>query len=148
MNRFCEMKVKVLKLHSDGALPTRGSIGAAGYDLRSLTNETVEAGEVKLIPTGIAVQIPSGTQLEIRSRSGLAKKGIFVINSPGTVDEDYIGPVCVLLANFTKTTFLVEKGDRIAQAVLMPYFPMEFEIVEELSPTERGEGGYGSTGIK
>lgn len=142
------MKVKVKFLHEDGKLPFRGTPGAAGYDL--FANETVkiEPGRIVLIPTGLSVELPEGTQLEIRTRSGLGKKGIFVINSPGTIDEDYRGPLGIMLANFSTNTFLVEKGDRIAQAVLMPYIPMEFEVVEELGNTVRGEGGFGSSGTK
>ena len=142
------MKVKVKVLHEDAKLPLRGTSGAAGYDLYANETVKIESGRVVNVPVGLSMEIPAGTQLEIRTRSGLGKKGIFVINSPGTVDEDYRGPIGVMLMNTTGQTFLVEKGDRIAQAILMPYYTMEFEVVEELSDTQRGEGAYGSTGMK
>jgi dUTP pyrophosphatase len=142
------MQVKVKVLHEDAKLPTRGTSGAAGYDVYA--NETVKIvpGGIGKVAVGFAVEIPQGTELQVRSRSGLSSKGIFVINAPGTIDEDYRGPVGILVANFSTQTFVVEKGDKIAQLVLAPYYPMEFEIVDELSSTDRGVGGFGSTGVK
>lgn len=144
------MKVKVIN-KSKNALPEYGSIGAAGMDLRADIIEPVvlKPLERKLIPTGLYMEIPAGYEVQIRPRSGLAvKHGITVLNTPGTVDSDYSGNVGVCLVNLSNEDFVVEPGDRIAQMVLAKYETVEWEVVDVLSKTERGEGGFGSTGVK
>ena len=105
--------------------------------------------ERRLIPTGLYIALPEGFEAQIRPRSGLAlKKGITVLNSPGTVDADYRGEVGVLLINLSQEDFVIEDGERIAQMVISRHEQIEFKIVEELDETERGAGGYGHTGVK
>ena len=100
------------------------------------------------VPTGLAIALPSGTEAQIRPRSGLAlKKGITCLNTPGTIDSDYRGEIKIILANLGDQTFMVRHGDRIAQMVIAPYIRAELHLVEELGGTERGAGGFGSTGI-
>jgi dUTP pyrophosphatase len=100
-----------------------------------------------MFPTGFAVEVPQGYELQVRSRSGLAKQGLFVTNSPGTIDSDYRGEICVLLSNLDPNrSYTVNRGDRIAQLVLCEVPRLSIQEVEELSSTERGEGGFGSTG--
>lgn len=123
---------------------------SAGMDISAYLEEPVliKAGEYKLIPTGIYLEIPVGYEVQIRARSGLPiKKGIGLINGIGTIDADYRGEICVGLINFSKEDFTVNSGDRIAQMVLNKFETIEFEVVEKLSETERGEGGFGSTGL-
>ena len=109
----------------------------------------VAPGEVKLIPTGFKLAIPRGFEVQVRPRSGLAiRHGVTVLNAPGTVDSDYRGEVCIILANFGKEPFTVERGMRIAQLVVQRVERAEITEVEELPPTERGEGGFGSSGLK
>lgn len=145
------MPSSIFAVLKEGAfLPEYKTSGAAGADLRAFINEPVilKPMERKLIPTGISVELPKGFELQVRPRSGLAlKHGITVLNAPGTVDSDYRGELCVLLINLGAEDFKIEKGDRIAQAVVAPFTPAEFIAVDTLSKTERGKGGYGSTGI-
>jgi dUTP pyrophosphatase len=145
--------VKFVKRHPDAQLPTYGSAGAAGADVRSVERRFLEPGERTLVPTGLDCIIPAGYELQVRPRSGLAlKNGVTVVNSPGTVDEDYRGSLGVILINHGETGFWVELGDRIAQIVVAPVTRALFEFAteEELeaAATERGAGGYGSTGVK
>lgn len=133
-------------------LPTRGSEKASGLDLYSIDTRTLKAGERYTFDTGLSIELPEGYEAQVRSRSGMASKhGVFVLNSPGTVDEDYRGRMKVILFNSnppaTKRHFLVEEGMRIAQLVIQPIERFEPEWVEELSETERGEDGFGSTGL-
>lgn len=132
------------------AVPVYASQGASGADLAAAEDMVIPAGEVRMVPTGLSVQIPVGFEIQVRSRSGLAaKEQVFVLNSPGTVDSDYRGEVKVILANFGTKPYEVKKGARIAQAVLCPVYQAMFEPVEtrdELEETERGTGGFGSTG--
>ena len=124
---------------------------SAGLDLRANNDEpiVIEVGKFKLIPTGLYIALPVGFEAQIRPRSGLAlKKGITVLNAPGTVDADYRGEVGVILMNCGNEPFVVEKGERIAQMVIARHEQAEFEFVEELDETERGAGGYGHTGVK
>lgn len=132
-------------------LPKYQTAQSAGMDLRANINAPVliKPLDRKLIPTGLHIALPEGYEAQIRPRSGLAiKNGITIINTPGTIDPDYTGDVGVILVNISNEDFVVQPGDRIAQMVINKFEQAEFEIVEELDETERGEGGYGHTGIK
>jgi dUTP pyrophosphatase len=134
---------------SNNELPTYATKGSAGMDLRANLQEDVviAPGERKLISTGLKISLPDGYEAQIRPRSGLAlKKGVTVLNSPGTVDSDYIGDIGVILINHGEESFTVSNGDRIAQMVIAKHETVEFEQVESLDETERGSGGFGSTG--
>ena len=132
-------------------LPKHQTSQSAGMDLRANIDAPVllKPLDRKLIPTGLHIALPEGYEAQIRPRSGLAiKKGITVINTPGTIDPDYRGDIGVVLVNISNEGFVVQPGDRIAQMVINKFEQAEFEFVEELDETERGEGGYGHTGIK
>jgi len=132
----------------DLPLPTRQTPGSAGLDLYSKINITIKKGERVLVPTGIRIALPFGYEAQIRPRSGLALKyGVTVLNAPGTVDADYRGEVCVLLINLGTEDFAINRGDRIAQMVITKVEMIQFEKVEELPDSQRGTGGYGSTGV-
>ena len=144
------MKVKVLN-RSKHALPRYQTPMSAGLDLRANLDEPVllKPLERKLIPTGLYMELPCGYEAQIRPRSGLAlKKGITVLNSPGTIDADYRGEICVILVNLSADDFRVEDGERICQMVIARHEQAELEAVELLSETERGAGGFGHTGEK
>ncbi|WP_277632399.1 dUTP diphosphatase [Avrilella dinanensis] len=144
------MKINVIN-KSQHALPSYETFASAGMDLRANLSEPViiEPMERALIPTGLFMEIPVGYEAQVRPRSGLAlKKGITCLNSPGTIDADYRGEIGVILANLSKETFVVENGERIAQMVIAKHERAEWTEVEELSTTERGAGGFGSTGVK
>ena len=141
------MKLKIKKLNKDAIIPAYQTSLAAGFDLHSIEDCIIKPMERKLIKTGLAFEIEEGYEVQIRPRSGLAfKHGITVLNSPGTIDADYRGEIMVLLINLGSEEFEIKKGERIAQAVVSPVVQAEFEEVEELSQTKRGEGGFGSTG--
>ena len=141
------MKIKVKKLSPDAIIPKYQTMEAAGFDLHSLDDVILKKGERVLISTGLSFEIEKGYEIQIRPRSGLAYKyGISVLNTPGTIDSDYRGEIKVLLINFSDQDFEIKKGDRIAQAVVKEVIQAEFEEVETLSETERGAGGFGSTG--
>jgi len=145
------MKLRIQRLpHAAGlALPEYATAGAAGMDLLAAVGDPVSVppGGRKLIPTGLRIAIPEGHELQIRPRSGLAlKHGITLPNTPGTIDSDYRGELGVILLNTGSEAFVVERGMRIAQAVLAPVLRAEWEEVAELDSTARGEGGFGSTG--
>jgi len=146
------MKVKIKRLpHAyDLELPSYKTGGAVGLDLRACIDEpiTLKPFEIALIPTGFAIEIPEGYEGQIRPRSGLALKGITVVNSPGTIDQDYRGEIKVILINLGKENFTIHRGDRIAQLVITPIQKVELIEVEELSETERGDCGFGSTGVR
>lgn len=131
-------------------LPEYQTAGAAGADLRADLGGgeiALEPGEIKLIPTGLRVEIPEGYEMQIRPRSGLAlKHGISLPNSPGTIDSDYRGPLGVILINLGRETFLVKHGERIAQAVIAPVTRATYVMAETLSDSDRAAGGFGSTG--
>lgn len=130
-------------------LPAYETEGAAGFDLRAALEEpiTLAYGDRALVPTGVAVAVPPGYELQIRPRSGLAfKYGLTVLNTPGTIDSDYRGEIKVILINHGTDTLEVQPGDRVAQGVLCPVLRAKFEEVPELGETARGEGGFGSTG--
>lgn len=146
--------VQVKRLpHFEGLqLPAYETADAAGLDLRAAVAAdspvTLAPGDRALIPTGLSVAIPSGYEIQVRPRSGLAlKKGITCLNSPGTVDADYRGELCVILINHGREPFVVARGERIAQAVIAPVTRLAWDPVEELPPTARGAGGFGSTGV-
>lgn len=143
------MEVKIIN-KSNNALPEYQTSGAAGMDIRAFvpSDIIIKPGEVKLVPTGLYLEIPKGYEIQVRARSGLAlKNSIGVANGIGTIDSDYRGELCVILVNFGQNEFVVKNGDRIAQMVLNKYEPIEFVVDEELSSTERGEGGFGSSGV-
>ena len=146
-------KIQIILLESAGGedrfLPTYGSVGAAGADLRAAIAEALELqpGDRVLIPTGIALAVPLGFEAQVRSRSGLAlRHGLYLPNGPGTVDSDYRGEVGVILQNGGREAVTIERGDRIAQMVIAPVVQADFTVVHELDDTERGAGGFGSTG--
>ncbi len=149
------MKVRLQRLaHArDLPLPSHGSPGAAGFDLRAaLVGETgdvvIHPGERRLIPTGLVLEIPPGWEGQVRPRSGLAlRHGIGVVNAPGTIDSDYRGEVAVILVNLGDAPFGLKHGDRIAQLVLSRVETVEWEEAETLEGSGRGSGGFGSTGI-
>ena len=121
--------------------------GSAGLDLRADEACLLAPGERRLVPTGIAIEIPEGYEGQVRPRSGLAvRHGVGMVNAPGTIDSDYRGEVAVVLVNWGRETFRVERGDRIAQLVIAPVAHVEVVVVEELAPSGRGDGGFGSTG--
>ena len=136
------------------ALPSYETTGAAGADVRANlrpedreTGLTLAPGERALVPTGLRVQIPEGFEIQVRPRSGLAyKHGISIPNAPGTIDSDYRGPLGVLLINLSDQPFQIAHGDRIAQLVVAPVVQGVFATAEDLSDTDRGAGGFGSTG--
>ena len=144
------MKVKVVnKGHQP--LPQYATPQSAGMDLRANLDEPVTLNplERRLIPTGLYIALPAGYEAQVRPRSGLAlKKGITVLNSPGTIDADYRGEIGVLLINLSQEPFVVNDGERIAQMVIARHEQGDFLEVEVLDETERGEGGYGHTGVK
>ncbi|MEM6325767.1 MAG: dUTP diphosphatase [Bacteroidota bacterium] len=146
-----DVSVTVLP-HGEGlALPEPSTSGSAGLDLRAAVTEadpvTLAPGDIALIPTGLQIALPPGTEGQVRPRSGLAARhGVTVLNSPGTVDADYRGEVKVLLVNHSREPFEVTRGERIAQMVVAQYVPVRFVRTEALDKTERGAGGFGSTG--
>ncbi len=139
------IKIKIKKLHEDAQIPKIGSEHAAGFDLYSIEDYVLEPGETKAIGTGIAMEIPEGKCCCIWDRSGYGAKGIH--RFAGLIDSDYRGEYKIVLHNSTKETFKINKGDRIAQALIQDYYKPEFEL-SELSETRRGGGGFGSTGTK
>ena len=144
------LKIKVVnKGHQP--LPQYATALSAGMDLRANIEEpvTLKPLERRLIPTGLHIALPAGYEAQVRPRSGLAlKKGITVLNAPGTVDADYRGDIGVVLINLSQEDFVVEDGERIAQLVIARHEQAEFELVEVLDETERGEGGFGHSGMK
>ena len=170
------MKLLVKKLHPDAIIPKYQTKGAAGFDVHAVIEENRDISncdcngdnpclclpdeygkrEIKIFPksqviidTGLAFAVPEGYEMQIRPRSGLAAKyGITIVNSPGTLDGDYRGPLKVILYNLGNESFFINHGDRIAQCVINKIEQVDFEEVEELEETERGSRGFGSTGIK
>jgi dUTP pyrophosphatase len=138
-----------IRNQSSNELPEYATNGAAGMDIRAHLSEavTLQPLERRLIPTGLFLEIPLGYEVQIRPRSGLAyKHGITVLNSPGTIDSDYRGEVGVLLINLSNEAFVIENGERIAQMVVAAHEQASWKEVSELSDTDRGAGGFGSTG--
>ena len=144
-------KILIKRLSKEVSLPKYETSGSSGMDLSAnIDNDVnIEPGNTAIIPTGLAISIPKGFEVQIRPRSGLAaKKKISVLNTPGTIDADYRGEIKVILINLNDKVFTVEKGLRIAQMVVCPVIQAQLEEVSELDNTHRGKGGFGSTGIK
>ena len=144
-------KILIKRLSKEISLPKYETAGSSGMDLAAniADNITIDPGKTAIIPTGLALSVPKGFEVQIRPRSGLAaKKKISVLNTPGTIDSDYRGEIKVILINQGQETFKVEKGLRIAQMVVCPVVQAQIKEVEDLSETERGKGGFGSTGSK
>jgi dUTP pyrophosphatase len=144
------MKIKIVN-RSKHPLPQYSTVYSAGMDLRANLDNDIVLGPLEraMVSTGLFVEIPEGYEAQIRPRSGLAiKKGITVLNSPGTIDSDYRGEVCIILVNLSSTEFVVKDGERICQMVIARHEKAEWVEVETLSETERGEGGFGHTGKK
>jgi dUTP pyrophosphatase len=143
------MNIKVVN-RSKHALPAYATVHSAGMDLRADLDKplTLRPMERALIPTGLYIELPEGYEAQIRPRSGLAlKKGITILNSPGTIDADYRGEVGIILINLSEEEFVVEDGERICQMVVAPYIQANWEEVEVLGDTHRGSGGFGHTGV-
>lgn len=144
------MKVKVIN-KSENSLPQYATPLSAGMDVRAANEQPIKIDPLQraIVPTGLFLEIPAGYEVQVRPRSGLAaKKGITVLNAPGTIDADYRGEVCVILVNLSSEPFVVEKGERIAQLVLARHECIEWDECRILSESERGDGGFGSTGVK
>jgi len=144
------MTIKIIN-KSNHDLPHYETIASAGMDLRANLSEsrTLKPLERSIVGTGLFIELPIGVEAQVRPRSGLAaKKGITVLNAPGTIDADYRGEIGVILVNLSNEDFTIQNGERIAQLVIAKHERAEWENVQELSETERGEGGFGSTGTK
>ena len=142
------IEVKIQKIDNSAKLPHRMSTHAAGYDLYSCHQQNIilKKGEVKLVPTGIAISLPAGYEAQIRPRSGLAiKHGIGVLNAPGTIDADYRGEIKIILFNYGKEDFIIAPGTRVAQMIIAKHEIVDFAVTEELDVTKRGSGGFGHT---
>ena len=143
------VKILVKKFDKNIKLPTYKTSGSSGMDLVAYIKNkiTIDPGKTVMIPTGIAVAIPKNYEIQIRPRSGLAaKKGISVLNTPGTVDSDYRGEIKIILINLSKKSFMVKSGDRVAQMILCPVVKGKLQEVKNLPKTVRNKGGFGSTG--
>ena len=143
------MKTAVIKLKESAIMPQYQTTGAAGADIHACIDKpvTMQPMERRMVPTGLAMAIPEGFEVQVRARSGLSiKHGITMVNGVGTIDADYRGEVGVLLINLGQEAFTIEPGMRIAQMVVAKYETVEWDVVTELDETERGAGGYGSTG--
>ena len=144
--------VRFRKTNPDVTLPQYETKGASGCDVRAFLSEgplVIPSGEWRLVSTGLCPEIPLGYEIQVRPRSGLAfRNGVTCLNTPGTVDSDYRGEIKVNLINHSKTDFVVENGMRIAQFVIAKVENASFEVSDDLSQSERGEGGFGSTGVK
>lgn len=144
------MEIKIIN-KSNHELPSYETFASAGMDLRANISEAIilKPLERNIVKTGLFIELPIGYEAQVRPRSGLAaKKGITVLNSPGTVDADYRGEIGVILVNLSNEAFVIENGERIAQLVIAKHERAEWSEVQELSETSRGEGGFGSTGLK
>jgi dUTP pyrophosphatase len=144
------MQIKIIN-KSSHELPNYETIASAGMDLRANITESISLKPLEraLVKTGLFIELPIGYEAQVRPRSGLAfKKGITVLNSPGTVDADYRGEIGVILVNLSQEIFVIENGERIAQLIIAKHERADWIEVQEISETSRGEGGFGSTGIK
>ena len=144
------MKVKVIN-RSAYDLPQYETAFAAGLDVRANITESITLGPLErtLVPTGLFIELPEGYEMQVRPRSGLAAKhGLSLVNAPGTIDADYRGEIKVILVNLSNTPYELKPGERVAQLVVSQFTRVEWEPVEELGETERGAGGFGSTGVK
>tara|TARA_X000001036_G_scaffold25576_1_gene21321 strand:+ start:857 stop:1291 length:435 start_codon:yes stop_codon:yes gene_type:complete len=142
-------KILIKRLSKEVSLPKYETSGSSGMDLASNMNTNIDPGKIAIIPTGLSLSIPKGFEVQIRPRSGLAaKQKVTVLNTPGTIDADYRGEIKVILINLGHDIFRIEKGLRIAQMVVCPIIQAQLKEVNELNETERGKGGFGSTGVK
>ena len=144
------IKIKRLDKTTDLPLPSYESEGSSGMDIRASVREPVllKPGEIRLIPTGLAVSVPHGYEAQIRPRSGLAlKHGIGMVNSPGTIDSDYRGEIGIIVINWGQRPFTIRRGDRIAQMIITKVYQADIMEVGVLESTERGEGGFGHSGV-
>lgn len=145
------LRVKRLDENEDMALPSYETDGASGLDLRAAVDGelTLHPGEIRRVPTGLAISLPPGYEAQIRPRSGLAlKQGVGMVNTPGTIDSDYRGEIGLVLINWGKSPFVIKRGDRIAQMVVTRVSRAQVLEVDRLETTERGEGGFGHSGVK
>ena len=144
-------KIQIKKLSKSVSIPKYETLGSSGMDIAAYIEKEIiiNPGEKALVSTGFSIAIPEGYEVQIRPRSGLAaKKNITVLNTPGTIDADYRGEIKVILINLGKEKFVIANGERIAQMVVCPVVQADLEVVKELPNTERGSGGFGSTGTK
>lgn len=150
MNKI-PIKIKRLNQGNDLPLPAYESKGSSGMDIRADVKAPIllNPGEIKLIPTGFALSVPLGYEVQIRPRSGLAlKHGVGLVNSPGTIDSDYRGEVGIIMTNWGPEPFAIKRGDRIAQMIISRVFQADLVETDDLDDTSRGQGGFGHTGIK
>ena len=141
--------VQIKKLDPDAVVPEYKKPGDAGFDLHALRRVEIPAGQAAIVPTGLAFAIPEGFEMQVRMRSGAAlKTPLIVANAPGTIDSGYRGEVGIIVRNLGREPYAVEQGERIAQGVVAPVCRAEFDLVGELPSSERGSGGYGSTGSR
>lgn len=141
--------VKVKKLHPEAVIPKYAHKGDAGMDIYSIEELVIPLKERRLVKTGLSFEIPEGYEIQVRPKSGLAlNHGLTILNTPGTIDSGYRGEVCVILFNASDKDYQVKKGEKIAQIVLKKVELMDIEEVNELSDSSRGQGGFGSTGLK
>ncbi|MGL2666245.1 dUTP diphosphatase [Helicobacter pylori] len=142
------MKIKIQKIHPNALIPEYQTEGSSGFDLHAVEEVTIKPHSVGLVKIGICLSLEVGYELQVRTRSGLAlNHQVMVLNSPGTVDNDYRGEIKVILANLSDKDFKVQVGDRIAQGVVQKTYKAEFIECERLDETSRGRGGFGSTGV-
>ena len=144
------IKIRRIKDSEDIPLPDYESEGSSGMDIRAAVKEpvTLMPGDIRLVPTGLAVSVPPGYEAQMRPRSGLALSyGIGMVNSPGTIDSDYRGEIGIVMINWGSESFLVKRGDRIAQMIISRVYRADLEEVEDLDATLRGKGGFGHTGV-
>ncbi len=146
-----DLHIKISKINEDAHIPEYKTQGSSGMDLYSVDDVNIEAYKAALISTGLIIEIPDGYEGQVRPRSGMALKSqLTVLNSPGTIDSDYRGEIKIILFNANDKAIKINKGDRIAQLVIMPVIHAKFEVVDscELTESKRGAGGFGSTGNK
>ena len=152
MNEEIAIRIKRINSNSeDIPLPSYSTSGSAGMDIRAAVENKIiiSPGSLVLVPTGFSVEIPDGYEIQVRPRSGLAAKfGIGILNSPGTIDSDYRGEIKIILMNFSKNEFIIERGDRIAQLVVSKVYTAKLIESNDLAESERGDGGFGHSGHK
>jgi dUTP pyrophosphatase len=151
MDPAVKISIRRLEGHEDMPLPAYETGGSAGMDLRAAVRETVvlKPGEIRLIPTGLAVSLPSGYEAQVRPRSGLAlRHGLGMVNSPGTIDSDYRGEIGLIMINWGAAPFEIKRGDRVAQMVIARVYRAEFVEIRDLDATSRGAGGFGHSGLE
>lgn len=149
MNKI-SVRIRRLEDNTDIPLPDYESEGSSGMDIRAAVKEpvTLMPGDIRLIPTGLAVSVPPGYEAQIRPRSGLALSyGIGMVNSPGTIDSDYRGEIGIVMINWGSESFLIKRGDRIAQMIISRVYRADLEEMDDLDATLRGKGGFGHTGV-